>query len=127
MTALGTGSTEPAPAELRRAAAVPAVARGATLPRCSPNQRAWARFRRNRIGYVSLWIFALLLLVSTCAELVSNDRPLVARYDGHWFFPVFYNPPEKALRRRLRDADRLERSADRASSSASPATGPCSR
>ncbi|HYM48826.1 MAG TPA: ABC transporter permease, partial [Burkholderiaceae bacterium] len=22
----------------------------------SPNQRAWARFKRNRLGYVSLWI-----------------------------------------------------------------------
>ena len=60
----------------------------------SPNQRAWARFKRNRIGYVSLWIFLVLLVVATFAEFISNDRPLVARYEGHWYFPVFDNPPE---------------------------------
>ena len=70
-------------------AASPAAAR----PR-SPNQRAWARFKRNRIGYVSLWVFAALLLVATFAEFISNDRPLIAKYQGQWYFPVFDNPPE---------------------------------
>ena len=60
----------------------------------SPNQRAWARFRRNRLGWWSLWIFIAVLVVATFAELVSNDRPLVARYDGEWFFPMFKNQPE---------------------------------
>jgi microcin C transport system permease protein len=60
----------------------------------SPNQRAWARFRRNRLGYASLLIFVVLLIVSTFAELVSNERPFVARYQGEWFFPIVNNPPE---------------------------------
>jgi microcin C transport system permease protein len=63
----------------------------------SPNRRAWARFRRNRLGYASLWIFAALLLLATLAEVLSNDRPLLARIDGHWYAPVFVNPPETAL------------------------------
>ncbi len=63
----------------------------------SPNQRAWARFRRNRIGYASLWIFAVLLALATFAELVSNDRPFVARINGQWHFPIVANPPEVAL------------------------------
>jgi microcin C transport system permease protein len=63
----------------------------------SPNQRAWVRFRRNRIGHGSLWVFALLLVVATLAELVSNDRPIVARIDGRWYAPMFDNPSEKAL------------------------------
>jgi len=61
----------------------------------SPNQRAWARFKRNRLGYVSLWLFAAMLVVATFAELVSNDRPLVARYEGEVFFPLFHNQPER--------------------------------
>jgi microcin C transport system permease protein len=61
----------------------------------SPNRRAWARFKRNRLGYVSLWIFGILLAVASVAELVANDRPLVARYEGHWFFPILDNPPER--------------------------------
>jgi len=62
----------------------------------SPNQRAWARFRRNRLGTWSLWIMVGLLVLSLFAEVISNDRPLVAVYDGHWSFPVFDNPPETA-------------------------------
>ncbi len=78
--------------------AIDAPAREATRP-MSPNQRAWARFRRNRIGLVSLWLFALVLLVATFAELVSNDRPLVARYDGEMYFPTVQEPPGDHLRR----------------------------
>ncbi len=63
----------------------------------SPNQRAWARFRRNRLGFVSLIIFLTMLGVSTFAELVSNDRPLVASYDGKLYFPLFRNQPESTF------------------------------
>jgi microcin C transport system permease protein len=63
----------------------------------SPNQRAWARFRRNRLGWVSLWIFAAMLVVSALAEFVSNDRPLLVRYQGQWMLPILDNPPETAL------------------------------
>ncbi|MBK6864686.1 MAG: ABC transporter permease [Ideonella sp.] len=62
----------------------------------SPNQRAWARFRRNRLGTASLWIVICLLVVSALAEVLSNDRPLVAVYEGRWTFPVLNNLPETA-------------------------------
>ncbi len=61
----------------------------------SPGQRAWARFRRNRVGFLSFWILAALLVLSLVAELVCNDRPLVAVYQGQWTFPVWSNPPER--------------------------------
>ena len=60
----------------------------------SPNQRAWLRFKRNRLGYRSLWIMVILLLLSAFAEVLSNDRPLLAYYNGELTFPVFHNPPE---------------------------------
>ncbi len=63
----------------------------------SPNQRAWARFKRNRLGVVSLWLFGLLLLVASGAELVSNDRPLLAWYGGTLHLPLLHNPPETAF------------------------------
>ena len=66
----------------------------ATSKPLSPNQRAWARFKRNRIGYVSLCCFVVVLIVTTFAELVSNDRPLVAKYDGQIYFPLFNNRSE---------------------------------
>ncbi|MBE2261767.1 MAG: ABC transporter permease [Burkholderiaceae bacterium] len=60
----------------------------------SPARRAWQRFRRNRLGYWSLLLFVCLFGVSLLAEVVSNDKPLVARYDGRWYAPVFSNVPE---------------------------------
>jgi microcin C transport system permease protein len=63
----------------------------------SPWQRAWARFRRHRMGYVSLWVFGVMLVLATGAELLSNERPIVARIDGNWYAPMFVNPSEKAL------------------------------
>jgi microcin C transport system permease protein len=63
-------------------------------PHQSPTRRAWRRFRANRLGYWSLMLLAVLFGLSLAAELLSNDEPLVARYNGQWFFPVFQTLPE---------------------------------
>ncbi|MBR9972362.1 ABC transporter permease [Magnetospirillum sulfuroxidans] len=51
-------------------------------------------FRRNRRGWVSLWIFLALFAITLAAELVANDRPIVVRYDDAWYFPILRNYPE---------------------------------
>jgi len=61
----------------------------------SPNQRAWARFKRNRLGHASFWILIGLLVLCGVAELLSNDRPLIAVYQGEWTFPALNNLPER--------------------------------
>ena len=63
----------------------------------SPSRRAWLRFKRNRLGYWSLLIFCALVLVSLCAELGSNDKPLIVRYEGQTYFPLFKDYPEKTF------------------------------
>jgi microcin C transport system permease protein len=63
----------------------------------SPSQRAWQRFKRNRLGYWSLLIFCTLFVLSLGAELISNDKPLLARYEGRWYFPILQNVPETAF------------------------------
>ncbi len=63
----------------------------------SPNRRAWLRFKRNRVGYLSLWAFALMLALSSAAELFSNDKPFVAKLGGQLVFPFVHNPSEKSL------------------------------
>jgi microcin C transport system permease protein len=63
----------------------------------SPARRAWRRFRANRLGYASLVVFTALFGLSLAAEVVSNDRPLVARYQGAWYFPAFQALPETAF------------------------------
>ncbi|MBL8386931.1 MAG: ABC transporter permease [Hydrogenophaga sp.] len=60
----------------------------------SPSQRAWQRFKRNRQGFWSLVIFCTLVLLSLFAEVLSNDRPLVVRYEGKTYFPIVQELPE---------------------------------
>ena len=52
-------------------------------------KRRWENFRANRRAYVSSWIFLLLLAVTLPAELVANDKPLLVRYEGVFYFPAF--------------------------------------
>lgn len=59
-----------------------------------PSRRAWQRFRRNRLGYWSLLIFCVLFVLSLGAELISNDKPLIARHHGQWYLPILHNVPE---------------------------------
>ena len=61
------------------------------------SRRRLAVFRRNRRGYFSLWIFGALFVLSLFAEFIANDRPLLIRYAGHWFTPVFADYSEDAF------------------------------
>jgi len=62
-----------------------------------PWARAWRRFKRNRLGYFSLWIFGLLVGLSLAAELISNDRPLLVRYQGEFYVPIVRDYSEKTF------------------------------
>ena len=63
-------------------------------PTLTPGQRAWARFRRHRRGYWSLWIFLAVFVTTLFAEVLSNDRPLLLKYDGRYYIPLFHDYPE---------------------------------
>ncbi|WP_454764297.1 ABC transporter permease [Cupriavidus campinensis] len=63
----------------------------------SPRQRAWQRFRRNRLGYWSLILFVAIFVLSLCAEVLSSDRPLVVRYKGEYYFPMVKVYPESTF------------------------------
>jgi microcin C transport system permease protein len=60
----------------------------------SPSRRAWQRFKRNRLGYWSLLAFATLVVLSLFAEVLSNDRPLMVRYQGQTYWPLVNDYPE---------------------------------
>ena len=63
----------------------------------SPTMRAWERFKRNRLGYWSLIAFCALVVLSLFAELISNDRPLIVRYEGTTYFPMVKDYSEKTF------------------------------
>ncbi|QKJ87866.1 Microcin ABC transporter permease [Paramixta manurensis] len=58
------------------------------------NQARWQRFKHNRRGYWSLWIFLILFLFSLFAELLANDKPLVVHYQNRWYAPLIFTYTE---------------------------------
>ena len=59
------------------------------------NRRRWANFKANRRGYWSLWLFAVLFVVTLGAEFLANDKPILASYKGELLVPVLVNYPEE--------------------------------
>lgn len=57
-------------------------------------QRRIAQFKANKRGYVSFWIFLLLFTVTLFAEFIANDKPLLVKYENHFYYPVFIQYPE---------------------------------
>lgn len=57
------------------------------------NQARWQRFKSNRRGYWSLWLFIIIFLLSLFAEFLANDKPLLLRYQQQWYTPLWVNYP----------------------------------
>ena len=60
----------------------------------TPGQRSWLRFKSNRRGYISLWLFGILFLLSLISEVLFNDKPLLVNYQGEYYFPFIVSYPE---------------------------------
>ncbi len=60
-------------------------------------RRRWQNFKANRRGYWSTWVFLALFFVTLFAELIANDKPLLLRFDGEFYFPAFVSYPETAF------------------------------
>lgn len=75
-------------------------------PFLSPlNQRRWRNFKANRRGWWSLWIFIFLCICSFSAELIANDRPIIAAYKGEILLPVLFDYPDSKFGGVLGKAD----------------------
>ncbi len=57
-------------------------------------QERWNKFKANRRGYWSLWVFAFLFSGSIVAELIANDKPLLVQYQSQYFFPFLFEYAE---------------------------------
>ena len=61
------------------------------------NRRRWRNFRRNGRAFWSLVIFSVLFVLAMFAEVVANDKPIVASYRGELYFPAYRFYPETAF------------------------------
>lgn len=57
-------------------------------------RRRFRAFRANRRAFWSLWIFLAIFVLSMGAEFISNDRPLLVRFKGQLYIPIFTAYPE---------------------------------
>ncbi|WP_170369224.1 ABC transporter permease [Ruegeria arenilitoris] len=53
------------------------------------NQRRWRNFCRNRRAFWSLIIFSVLFGLSLFAEFIANDKPILVKYRGELYTPIF--------------------------------------
>jgi len=63
----------------------------------SQTNRSWKRFKENKRGYYSLWIFTILFVLSLFAEVISNDKPLLVYYENSFYTPIFKVYSEKTF------------------------------
>lgn len=56
----------------------------------SPYQRAWKRFIQDKRAYYSGIIFIILFSISLFADFLSNDKPLIIKYNNDFYFPVLF-------------------------------------
>ena len=55
----------------------------------SINQKRWKRFKRIKRGYYSLIIIATLYFLSFFLPLLVNNKALVVKHEGSYYFPAF--------------------------------------
>ena len=57
-------------------------------------RRRLHRFRSNRRGWWSLWIFVILFITTLLAEVIANDKPFLVYFKGDVYFPIVNEYPE---------------------------------
>jgi microcin C transport system permease protein len=60
------------------------------------------KFKQNRRGYYSFLIFIFLFLSTFFAELIANDKPLLVRFKGDFYFPILKSYPENIFTNQLK-------------------------
>ena len=48
-------------------------------------------FKRNKRAFVAFVLFIIIFIVSLCSEFLANDKPLIVKYKGEVYFPIFKN------------------------------------
>ena len=57
-------------------------------------ERRLHKFKANKRGFWSFWIFLALLSVCLFAEFIANDKPILIKFEDQFYFPTFTAYPE---------------------------------
>lgn len=61
------------------------------------SRKRWKRFKSIKRAYYSLWILSVAFALSLVSEIWIGDKPLVLKYHGQWYVPVFKFYPESTF------------------------------
>lgn len=53
--------------------------------------KRYRRFKRNRLAVVCSWLLLLLIFFSLTAEFWANSKPIIMKYHGKVYTPVFFD------------------------------------
>ena len=53
------------------------------------NNLRWKNFKQNKRAFWSLILFSFFFILSLFAELIANDKPLLVKYQGDLYIPIF--------------------------------------
>jgi microcin C transport system permease protein len=54
-------------------------------------KRRIQNYMSNQRAHISLYIFITLFVITGFSEFIANDKPLLVRYDGKFYFPILKN------------------------------------
>ena len=55
------------------------------------------RFKQNKLGWMSFILFSLIFVASLGVEWIANDKPLLVKYQQHYYCPVVRSYPETSF------------------------------
>ena len=58
------------------------------------SQNWFIKFKKNKRGYYSFILFAAIFTITFFAEIIANDKPIMVRFQGHYYFPIVSAIPE---------------------------------
>ena len=57
-------------------------------------KRRWHYFKSNKRGFYSLILFLILLVMTLGADFLANDKPLLIKFNNHYYAPIFHDYSE---------------------------------
>ncbi|ADI37662.1 Inner membrane ABC transporter permease protein yejE [Waddlia chondrophila 2032/99] len=51
--------------------------------------KVWKQFCRHRLGIAALVVVGIFCLAGIYAPFLASSKPLIVRFDGQWYFPLF--------------------------------------
>lgn len=53
------------------------------------------KFKQQKRGVLSFFLLIVIFVITSCAEIIANDKPIIVYYQGDLFFPIIKNYSEK--------------------------------